>query len=248
MTRILSSELLKMRTTRTFYGLVVGGTGMVLVIVVLVSGLVKFSPGDEPLRALMGVAGFVQAFALILGILVVTSEFRHGTITPSLLAVPQRTRLVLAKLAAGLIAGLVLGAISMGLVALIVSGFASLRDFDDGATGSATVRMVIGGTLATALSAALGVGLGALVRNQVGAVVGALVYSFVLEPLTNLVPGVRDVVPEYGIGGTGAALSFTGGGDRDVLAQVPGGLLFAAYAAVFVVAGILVMRRRDVTA
>ncbi len=33
----------------------------------------------------------------------------------------------------------------------------------------------------------------------------------------------------------------------DVLSQVPGGLLLAGYAAAFVVAGILVLRKRDVT-
>ena len=43
--------------------------------------------------------------------------------------------------------------------------------------------MLVGGTLAAALYAALGVGLGALVRNQVGAIVGALIYVFMLEPL-----------------------------------------------------------------
>ena len=40
----------------------------------------------------------MQAFTLLLGILAVTSEFRHGTITPSLLVVPNRTTLMLAKL------------------------------------------------------------------------------------------------------------------------------------------------------
>ena len=45
----------------------------------------------------------------MLGILAITSEFRHGTITPSLLVVPDRVRLVLAKLGASVLIGLALG-------------------------------------------------------------------------------------------------------------------------------------------
>ena len=35
----------------------------------------------------------------------------------------------------------------------------------------------------------IGVGVGALLRNQVGAIVGALVYLFVVEPIDPLHPG-----------------------------------------------------------
>ena len=61
---------------------------------------------------MMGVAGFVQVFALMLGILAITSEFRHGTITPSLLVVPDRVRLVLGKLGASILVGLALGLVA----------------------------------------------------------------------------------------------------------------------------------------
>src|SRR6185503_19606788 len=98
MTRLVSAEIFKLRTTRTFYGIVGGALGLVLVIVILVSALVSFSATDHPLNDMMGVAGLVQAFALVLGILAITSEFRHGTITPSLLVVPDRIKLTLAKL------------------------------------------------------------------------------------------------------------------------------------------------------
>ena len=63
-----------------------------LLIVILVTALADFSPQDEPLDDMMGVTGFVQVFVLVLGILAVTTEFRHGTITPSLLVVPNRVQ------------------------------------------------------------------------------------------------------------------------------------------------------------
>ena len=60
----------------------------------------KLAPNRPPGPDLLGIAGLSQLFTLVLGILAVSTEFRHGTITPSLLVVPDRTRLVLAKLAA----------------------------------------------------------------------------------------------------------------------------------------------------
>jgi ABC-2 type transport system permease protein len=242
---MIGAEIFKLRTTRTFYGLVGASLGLVLVIVILVTALVSFGPNDEPLNDMMNVAGFVQPFALVLGILAVTSEFRHGTITPSLLVTPNRVKLTLAKLAASLIVSLVLGLVTILLVVGIVKGIGSLRDLDtSGDVGS----KVLGATLSVGLWGALGVGLGALVRNQVGAIVGSLVYIFVLENLLQIIPGFDDIIRKYGLGGVSGALFGVDSDSSDVLGQVPGGLLFSGYVLVFLIAGILLMRQRDVTA
>ena len=246
MTRLLSAEIFKLRTTRTFYGLVGGSLALVLTIVILVTALVNFSPSDRPVTDMMGVAGFVQVFALMLGILSITTEFRHGTITPSLLVIPDRIRLVLAKLGASVIVGLVLGLVSTVLVALIVKGIGGLRDLN---TTGDVVPLIAGGTIATGLYAALGVGVGAVMRNQVGAIIGSLVYLFVLENLLQIIPGVDDVLRKYGIGGVSGGLTNTNtDSSNDLLGQVPAGLLFALYCAIFIGVGVTLMRRRDVTA
>jgi ABC-2 type transport system permease protein len=101
--------------------------------------------------------------------------------------------------------------------------------------------------VSTALNAAFGVGLGALVRNQVGAVVGVLVWGLVVEPLIGLIPGLKDVVPKWGLDGIANAVAGTSGADHP-LGQVPAGFVFAGYCAVFVAAGIVLVRRRDVSA
>jgi ABC-2 type transport system permease protein len=244
MIRLVGAEIFKLRTTRTFYGLVGGSMALVLTIVILVTALVNFSESDQPLTDMMGVANLVQVFALMLGILSITSEFRHGTITPSLLVVPNRIRLVLAKLGASIIVGLALGLIATLLVAGIVKGIGGLRDLD---TSGDVLPLIVGGTVATALFAALGVGVGAVMRNQVGAIIGSLVYLFVLENLLQIIPGVDDFLQKYGFGGVSSGLS--GATEpSDLLSQVPAGLLFAAYCAVFLVAGIFLMRERDITA
>lgn len=249
MTRLINAEFLKLRSTRTTLALV----GSVLALIVLISILATFTgdPDEDNFSAkdLLGIAGFAQAFALVLGILAVTTEFRHGTITPTLIAAPDKTKLVVAKLIATVAAGLLLGVLAIGLCAAIVLLGLGARDIDTGVDGGEVTRIVIGVTLATGLWAALGVGLGALVRNQVGAIVGALIFTFVGEPLLGIIPaGIGDAIQKYGPSGASNALgNLQTENTGDVLNQVPGGLLLLAYAAVFVVAGILALRRRDIT-
>jgi ABC-2 type transport system permease protein len=248
MTRLVGAEVFKLRSTRTFYGLMIGALGLVLIIVILATA--TSHAGDVNLRDAVGISGFAQVFALLLGIICVTSEFRHGTITPGLLIVPDRVKLMLAKLGASLLIGLALGIVATGLSALIASGILGARGIDKVVGTSDVLKMFIGGSIATALYAALGVGVGALVRNQVGAIVGSLVYLFVLENLLTIAKPLRDPVAKYGFAGLGNGLTGTGdpGADHPPLHQVPAGLLLALYCAVFLVAGILVMKRRDVTA
>jgi ABC-2 type transport system permease protein len=250
MTRLISAELFKLRTTRTFYGIVGGAFGLVFAIVIIASATATWNPGDKPMRDLLGIAGLTQVFALVLGIVALTSEFRHGTITPSLLIVPDRVRLTLAKLGASLATGLALGLAATGLTAAIGATILGARGIDIGLTGSQVTKLIIGGTVATALYAALGVGVGALVRNQVGAIVGTLVYLFVLENLLQIVKALRDPLAKYGFDGVGQGLTGTGevGADHPPLGQVSAGLVLAGYCAIFLVAGIAMMRRRDITA
>jgi ABC-2 type transport system permease protein len=248
MTRLIGAEIFKLRTTRTFYGLAGGALALVLIIVILASA--TGSASDITLRDVIGISGFGQVFALLLGIIAVTSEFRHGTITPSLLVVPDRVKLTLAKLGASVSTGVVLGILTTGLAALIGALILGARDIETGLTGSQVTKMVIGGVVATGLYAALGVGVGALVRNQVGAIVGSLVYLFVLENLLTIAKPLRDPVAKFGFQGVGTGLTGTGDptADHPPLDQVPAGLLLAAYCAIFLVAGIALMKKRDITA
>jgi ABC-2 type transport system permease protein len=249
MTRLLGAELFKLRTTRTFYALLGISLGLIYIITVLASALGKPGPTDSPMRDIMGVAGLAGAIALVLGVLTITTEFRHGTITPTLLVAPRRLSLLVAKLIAAVLTGLLLGLLATGFVAIAVSLISHARDIDLRVSGSDTWRMVIGGTLTCGLYGALGFGLGAIIRNQVGAMIGGLVFLFVAEPLLTIIPTVGDWIGEYGLDGTAGSLRFTNDPNADhVLGQVPGGLLLLAYVAVIVVAGIMVTTRRDVTA
>jgi ABC-2 type transport system permease protein len=246
--RAIAAELFKLRTTRTSWGVTLGSIALVVIISLIAALAGDFSSTDEaPGADLMEISGLVQIFALVLGILVVATEFRHGTITPSLLTVPDRVRLVLAKLVASLAAGALLGLVASALCAVIVLPLLSSRGIDTGTDTSEVLKLIAGNTAASALYAAIGVGLGALIRNQVGAIIGALGWIFLIEPLLTLIPGFEDVITRWFPTGAANALAGTAS-SSDALDQVPAGLLLAAYAAIFVAAGVYVLRDRDVSA
>lgn len=246
MSRLLSSELLKLRTTRTFLSLMAGALVLIVLISVLASAAGKFHSTTSPGRALLGVAGLGQLFALVIGVLAVTTEFRHGTITPTLLVEPIRTRLMAAKLAAQLLVGLALGAVCYTVCAAIVASILSGRGIATGFTTSDWIEAVIGGALATTLFGAIGLGVGALIRNQAGAIVAVLAWVFVIENLLSIIPGGFGTdIQKYGFGGLGRSLARTAGHDTRI-GQVPAGLLLLGYAAVLVIAGTILFRERDI--
>lgn len=250
MSRALSSELLKLRTTRTFFALVLSAVLLVGVISTLASSLAPFDdPGVWPGEDLIGITFFGPLFALVLGVLAVSTEFRHGTITPTLLAVPSRSRVIAAKVIAHLLAGFILGLLVMVLNLALVEGILALRGIETGTSMGEALRWTAGVSVTAGLLAALGVGVGAVVRNQVGALVGALAWIFIVEPLLTIIPGVDDLLERYGVGPLMDGLNgFEDNTGTDVLAQVPAGLLLAGYVVVLALVGAALLRRRDVTA
>ena len=248
MSRQIGAEILKLRTTRTAVALI----GTVLGLCVLISVLATFTVDEtaENFNAvdLLGISGFSQLIALVLGLLAVTTEVRHGTITPTLVAEPNRVRIMGAKLVSHVLAGLVLATVAVGACTAIVLLGLSARNISTGLESEQVIRIVVGQIVAGGLWAALGVGLGALVGNQVGAIVGALAWIFLVENLLTLIPSVGDQVQKYGINGASNGLgNLESQNTGDVLTQLPAGVLLTAYAVAFVIAGTIMLQRRDVT-
>ena len=248
MSGAIRSELLKLRTTRTFLGIVIATLALVALIAGAQAAADSFDRNSTPGLDLLDVAGLAQPFALVLGILAVSTEFRHGTITPTLLATPDRLRLMAAKLWAHAAAGIVLDLVAYGIAALLMGAILPMRDISSGISTGKGIETAVGGIACIALLAAIGVGVGAVVRNQVGAVIGGLAWMFVIEPLLAAIPTVGEWIADYGLGGAITAVSgstFDGGAD---ISQIAGGLLLLGYAALFAVAGVALLRRRDVSA
>jgi ABC-2 type transport system permease protein len=244
---LVRSELVKLRTTRTFLGNFIAAVGIVAIICVAVA-LATSSVEDVSADGVT-IASIAVYFAFVIGVLSVSSEFRHGTITPSLLVVPDRERLLTAKFVSHLLAGLVIGAAAVVTTYVLLGGLVELRGIDNGIFSADALKYVAGILVASALFTALGVGLGAIMRNQVGAIFVGLGFLFMVEPLLTIIPTFGEWVADYGLGASSDALmgSAFGAGDP-ALNQVEGGLVFLGYVVIVAVFGYAIFRRRDVTA
>lgn len=120
MKALIRSELLKQRTTRTTALVALWMAGLVALVVllhVLSLKTASLSQRDGQLKVLGWGTGIGTLFASILGALTMTAEFRHGTIRPTLLATPRRSRVVAAKLLASVLVGLAVGVLAEGFTA-----------------------------------------------------------------------------------------------------------------------------------
>jgi ABC-2 type transport system permease protein len=243
-TRLVGAELLKLRTTRTFWGLAGATLVLVLHIVVLTLVFDDFR-SENDVRSLLSTAGASGLLLLVLGVVFGAGEYRHGTIASTLLVTPDRLRVMAAQALGCAAAGLAVGLAGAALTAAIGLPWLSAGDAPTLSAGE-LLGLFLGGVLYSALAAALGAGVGALLRNQVAAVVLVLVVLFIVDPT------VSALVEDYAkcsLGGLGVAL--TGGsaedvGGSDLLPFGVAALLWAAYTAVLVVAAALLTERRDI--
>ncbi len=201
----------------------------------------------QQLRDLIGrgIAGYI--FALLLGVLIITVEFRHKTVTTSFLVTPHRPRFVIGKLVMAALAGAVLAVIL--LAATIIGGGIALSA--KGGSFSAMAHQIgavaPGMILVFVLFALLGVGVGSLVTNQVAALIVCLGWFLIVE---NIIEGIWSGTTKWLPSGAAAAAANVSGG-RNASAGLfnwwQGSLLILAYGLVFAIVGSAVLTRRDIT-
>lgn len=240
----MSTELLKLRTVRSPLLLLVAAQ---LVVIAGVSGLfvggASLDDPATPLRA-TGHSGLVSMFSLVLGIVGVAGEYRHKTITDTYLGTPRRGRVITAKLvtyaAAGAVFGLVSSLVASAATAIWLAGKGSSLDLSDGAVWQTLAGCVIW----NACFAAIGVGLGALVRNLVGAIAIALAWLALVEGIVGQLIGDLDRWLPFN---SGLALEDVPTPGTDLLPPWGGGVVLAAYALLFAVLAVSTTVRRDVS-
>src|SRR5262245_29430146 len=180
-------------------------------------------------------------FAALVGAMAITAEFRYGTIRPTFLVIPSRGPVLAAKLAVVAAAGFVLGLLAEVLMAGATTVALSARGIDNQLSGGDYLQLLAGGTAAAALWATIGLGVGALVRNQVATLVGLCAWILLVENL--LLP----FVPAAGRFTPGAAgLALAGSIADKLLSPAPAALALALYAATALAAGWRSTLRRDV--
>jgi ABC-type transport system involved in multi-copper enzyme maturation permease subunit len=248
MTAQLRSELLKQRSTRTNLALLAWMVALVVAVVAL--HVVSFGAGalsrDSNQMKILGLGtGLGALFAALLGAMSITGEFRTGTIRPTLLVTPRRTRVIAAKVVASMLAGAGIGLLAEALTAGAEAVGLAARGVNIELGGGDYAQLLAGGALAAALFAAIGVGVGAAVRSQVAAVAGLCVWLLFLEPLLlGDVPGVAKYAPEASAGAIAGAIQSQIA--DSLIAPALGVVLLAAYSALAALAGSQSIARRDV--
>jgi ABC-2 type transport system permease protein len=245
-TPLLKAELLKLRTTRTFVALTSVAIGLSLVVGLLFS--IFANPTEETVVRDVFLSDTSSLFIMILGLVGITGEWRHRTITSSVLAAPDRVRFLLAKTFAFAAAGALLSLLIT--ISIDIVGYLSLTIQEEPTPSIGDlVDLLWRNMLIAALLGAFGVGLGAVIRNQVVAIVGLLVWAIAVEPaLIGLVPEVGRFAPISGVptsllGFSAVELDLPD--DFDLFGFGLGLLLMLAWIAIMFIPGALLLKRRD---
>jgi ABC-2 type transport system permease protein len=242
MTNLVLAELLKFRTTRTFWGLAGSALGLVLLIVILTLAIDDNLNTEQDVRDLLSTAGIYGLMALILGVVAGAGEYRHGTIAWTLLVTPNRLRAVGGGVIACFLGGLAIGVVVASCVTAVALPWLSAKDAVLPPTGD-LLKILLGGVLYAALAAALGSAFGQLLRNQVAGVVIVLVLIFVVDPV---IAGLLENVGQFTLTGLGIAMSGGDNGDTNVLPLGLAALVWALYTVLFTALAVIFTSRRDI--
>ncbi len=275
--RAIASELSKVFSLKAWWLL-----GLVLVIYVAVTaaGLAFFlsdlgaqlgaagpgAPELDPVVTANLVYSSVTAVGLVIpllfGALLATTEYRHRTLTPTVLAQPRRGIVLAAKAVVALLMGALYGILgligSVGVGAPVLAAVGEQTALDE-----PEVLVLLARTLlATALWSLLGLGLGALLTSQIAAIVIVLAFTQFVEPILRLIAGISETTAAIARFLPGAAtdalvgagiLSSLGALDpsvpqasTDALLWWQGGLVLAGLASALVLAAAFTTLRRDV--
>jgi hypothetical protein len=253
MINLVRSEVLKIRSTQVWFWMVLLAAAFTALGTI---GMAVTAVSDHHDRHPVDYYGlFTQSQGagvalLVLGLLGLTTEFRHKTITPTLLATPNRWRLLAGKAASYVIFAIIYALICVVLnfaIAIIWLKAAGVPiEYGHGVPGGVGKAF-----LTLVLTGMFGLGLGALLRNQAAAMVFGIVYFFILDNVLNYVPWVRKGYA-YTPGGAVKAFNSNGHvdgmpGDVHLLAPAAGGLLFLAWSLALLVIGGRFSLSRDIS-
>jgi hypothetical protein len=211
----------------------------------LTAGQQTLPPLTDPAmaRTVYSSAGGLTSIIPVIGILIMTTEYRFMTVTSTFLVTPRRGRVVTAKMLAAAVVSALIGAVSVILSFALAAVILSFKTHAD--VPATTQLQIAGGVLLScALYGILGVSVGALITNQIAAVVVALVWTFVVEALlVALLPSIGRWLPA---GANNAILQGSRRG-TDFLPAWGGALVLIGYAVIFALVAARTTLRRDVT-
>jgi ABC-type transport system involved in multi-copper enzyme maturation permease subunit len=253
MTRLVRAEWTKLFTTRVWIGLLIGACVLAGGFSALFTGLAGVSQNGQPGLPAVGTSDYEQlvfsvganasVLLLILGIIGMTQEYRHRTATPTFLTMPRRGHVVVGKLIAYALVAVPFAVLILAVNVLVVELYAGARG-NAPALDADNLQTLGAAGLVLVVFSVIGVGIGALLRNQVGAIVGSLVYLYVVEPIVSSISALQ---PAYKWLPGGAVQAITSNFQApDLLEPWQGVLLLLGYGLVAALLGTFLAVRRDV--
>jgi ABC-2 type transport system permease protein len=240
----IRAELLKIRSTRTTIGLILGMIALILLFTLL-TGLLTHPSGlasKENQRQLLSPGSLAAVFSALAGVLLVTSEYRYGTIRPTILFNPARSHVMTAKVAAGALAGIAFGVLGEATGWAIGYAILDWRGITAVLSSGDILLLTFGGLAGAALWGAIGAALGAIIHNQVAGVITLLAWGLVVDNLLfSLVPSVGRFTP------TRASDALVGLRVHHLASPGAGAITLIAWAGALGVLGIALSVRQDIS-
>ena len=273
MIRLVRAELLKYRTLRSYWVLMISGMAIALLIMILflhaahmslingASAYASTGPGIGPTG--YGTPGwysdilyysynYSQVFGVVLGIICVTGEYRYSTASFTYLVEPQRVRVLEAKLLASIVWGIFYGAITIMLSTAVGALFSALWNLDPGALFRNALIYLPGDMAGFVLFMLIGVGIGSLIHNQVLAIISGVglltIGTALILLLYAIAPHVVPYLPQTALMALERVPSGANGvgAKSSLLPWWGGGLVLLGYTALLCVIGAVTVLKSDV--
>jgi ABC-2 type transport system permease protein len=248
---LIRAEFLKVRTTQVWFWLLLATIALMALAIVA-----QLAPSDGvrtpgEVAGLLTSAGTADVSVFVLGVLGVTTEFRYQTITPAVLATPSRWALITAKMITYAILGAAYALICVAVELAIVLPWLSAKDIHV-SLGEQNIPHALGGVfLVVCLFALVGLGIGALLRNQIVAVTVGLIFILVLENVLLAIPVVKHAFPFTPGGGSASVLAITHNDKTPNGVTLPGAgggtIVLLLWAFVPAILGAGITMNRDIT-
>lgn len=244
----LRSELFKLRTTRATKIVVLSAVFLPSLITVLtaVFGFNSVSPEESLISFVGGSAALVGLLMGVVGVLCSTQEYSQGTIRITLVAIPQRVKVLLAKVLTVFITSALATAVLVALSVVPSQFILNSRDIKIETIGT-DIRVLLSIFIVTVFLAELGLFLGLLFKSSPGAISALLLWPTIIEGLIFALLSLAfegNILRFAPIQGNGFSL-VNHARDIDENSWLLSLGYFSAFIAIFVVLGSIFFARRD---
>jgi ABC-2 type transport system permease protein len=253
MINLIKAEFKKISSTRMTYVLLGSALLLMITYVVMYALLAGFDNGTgqtlPPLSVEMSVRmvysslGSAYVIVLIFGVIGFTAEMRHKTANFTYLATPHRGQVIVAKFITHAVWGAFFAVTNLAIGLPLAIWLVNSRPHFEIPTQD-LINVSVGVVVAFVLYSILGVAIGALIRNQVGAILVSLVWVMLIEAIfIAILPNVGKWMP----GGASSSLLQARALDgAKYLEPIPGGLLLLSYAMIFGLVAAFTTSKRDI--